>query len=235
MLRICSDSPIVLSSGFALEIPKLRESIASTNTRFVELKRRTEAMALNIFETIDFRMLSGLVGGTLITAIAAQIDGLMKNPNIDGYPDLADVSKKTFLKDFLEWEKNDFRKFIKYPHGGIEIKNTFGTKKSNVVLHPLSKRMGKINGKPDWKAHHRYTNQLLAVMSDFVGGCPQIIAVLYSDQLQETDWAEKQNPKKGSAMTSFSVIKTSGWLKLRSGLRICRDDAEYFKYFGFSP
>jgi hypothetical protein len=31
-------------------------------------------------------------------------------------------------------EEHDFSKFIKYPYGGIEIKNTFGTKKPKTAL-----------------------------------------------------------------------------------------------------
>lgn len=232
MLHICDSSPIVLTSGSQLEIEILANSINSVNAQLRDLEKRSEAMALNIFKAIDFRMLSGLLGESLVTTLAVQNPHLKRNPNIDGYPDLMDISQSKFLDDTLVWEKNDFGRFIKYPYGGIEIKNTFGTKKSKSVLHPGDKRITKINNKPDWKAHHKYTNHLLALLSDFIDGCPQIVAALYSDQLLESDWTDKQNPKKNSTMTSFSVIKPSGWLKLLSGLKVCRGEPEYLKYFG---
>ena len=112
------------------------------------------------------------------------------------------------------------------------MKNTFGTKGSKVSLQPGKPRITKINKKLEWKAHHRYTNNLLALASDFVDGCPQIVAVMYADNLEEQDWGEKQEPKEGSTMTSFSVIKRSGWEKLLSGIRICRNDVEYLDFFG---
>jgi len=232
MLKICNDRPINLSSGFVLDMDSLLNSVNTVNNKFKTLESRTEEMALNIFDAIDFRMLSGLVGETLVSELSNEISGLYKNPNMDGYPDLLDVSRNNYHSDYEKWEKNDLSKFIKFPYGGIEVKNTFGTKKSGVTLHPGNSRITKINKKPAWKAHHRYTNNLLALLSDFIDGCPQIVAVMYSDNLKEEDWAEKQNPKKESTMTSFSELKRPGWEKLLSGIRICRDDAKYLDFFG---
>lgn len=226
------DFLIELPSGFIVDVESILASVKNTNKKFRRLKRRTEEMDLNIFNIVDFRMLSGLVGETLISDLAEKIDELEKNPNIDGYPDLVDVSNPRYHSDFVKWRKRDMKKFIKYPHGGIEVKNTFGTKKQNSDLLPGHRRITGINNKPDWKAHHRYTNRLLALFSDFIDECPQIVAVMYSDRLREVDWKEKQNPKEGSTMTSFSVIEKSGWLKLKAGLLICNKQQEYKDYFG---
>lgn len=208
------------------------DSIESVNRKFVSLGESTEEIAFNVFEVIDFRMLSGLIGEALVSDLSHSIEQLLGNPNMDGYPDLLDVSKKAYLDDFTNWKETDNSQFIKYPYGGIEIKNTFGTKKSGSTLLSGDTRIDRINKKLDWKAHHRTTNNLLAAFSDFVDGKPQIVAVMYSDELTEDDWAEKQNPKEGSTMTSFSVIKSSGWLKLKNGIRICNDDPKYRSFFG---
>ncbi len=233
-LLILDESPIVLSSGFELSTREIASAINLVNKKFYDLEKQTEAMAFNIFEVIDFRMLSGLVGETLVSALSTTSDSLRRNPNIDGYPDLLDVSKKEFLEDYTKWSSSDARKFIKYPHGGIEIKNTFGTKKAGADLDQGESRIEMINKKLDWKAHHKYTNNLLALLSDFVEGRPQIIAAFYTDKLVEFDWADKQNPKEGSTMTSFSVIKSSGNLKLRKGLKVCLNDPRYLTYFGLN-
>lgn len=202
------------------------------NGKIRQLKENTEKMDLNIFDVIDFRMVSGLIGEALATEISNSDLGFEKNPNIDGYPDLMNASKPIYRNDINKWKTEDFRQFIKFPYGGIEVKNTFGTKKSGVFLLPGQTRIGKINNKLDWKAHHVYTNNLLGLYSDFLDGLPQIVAVMYSDKLTVSDWKEKQNPRGDSTMTSFSVIEMSGWYKLKSGVKFCRNDSSYLKFFG---
>ena len=232
MFYIASKSAIQLNSGFKLEVEILKNAVEHVNSQFSDLEERTEKMALNIFEVIDFRMLSGLLGETLVSTLSNDVRSLRKNPNIDGYPDLIDVSQPKFEQDSDRWVARDLSKFIKYPHSGIEVKNTFGVKKPGVGLLPGQNRISKINKKPDWKAHHTYTNNLLALFSDFINGCPQIVAVMYSDQLSTSDWKEKQNPKKNSTMTSFSNIEPSGWQKLKSNLILCRSEEPYLNFFG---
>ncbi len=225
------DSPIVIQSGFELSIELIIQSVLAVNKKFVSLSKNTSKIAFNVFEVVDFRMLSGLLGEALVSDLSTRVDALLRNPNIDGYPDLVDVSQRKFREDFEKWKEFESNKFIKYPYGGIEIKNTFGTKKSGVHLLPGDNRINKINNKLDWKAHHRTTNNLLGIFSDFVNRCPQIIAVMYCDKLEESDWAEKQNPKEGSTMTSFSVIKSSGWVKLKKGIKFCIDEPNYINFF----
>ncbi|MBA7501608.1 hypothetical protein ES706_00181 [subsurface metagenome] len=225
-------SPIILADGFALEVEIIAQSVERVNNKFRQLKLKTEKMALNVFEIIDFRMISGLIGETLVSDISDNHAGLERNPNIDGYPDLLNASKPKYRLDIERWKAGNLKAFVKYPYGGIEVKNTFGTKKAKTNLAQGQTRLGKINNKLDWKAHHTYTNNLLALFSDFIDGCPQIVAVMFSDSLSESDWKEKQNPRENSTMTSFSVIEPSGWEKLRSGMRLCRDDPRYLSFFG---
>jgi len=132
---------IRLESGYTLSIERILKAMLRTNRKFAELKSKTEEMEINIFEAIDFRMLSGLVGETLVTELSSEFSGLEKNPNIDGYPDLVDVSKAHFRSDFDQWRANNQGRFIKYPHSGIEVKNTFGTKKAKAELLPGQQRI----------------------------------------------------------------------------------------------
>jgi len=231
-LKVINRDPIVLTDGFNIEIDAIKTAIDNVNEKFRILKLKTVSMSLNIFEIIDFRMVSGLIGEALAVEFCKVSKHFIKNPNIDGYPDLLNISKPEYLAKVEEWKRNDLRQFIKYPYSGIEIKNTFGTKKANTVILPGQSRLGKINKKLEWKAHHVYTNNLLAIFSDYVEGVPQIIAAMYSDNLLESDWSEKQNPKEGSAMTSFSVIEKTGWAKLKAGIKICRDDSAYLLFLG---
>ena len=99
------------------------------NSKLIELGNKTEALALNIFEVIDFRMLSGMIGEMLVAELANANPNIRKNPNIDGYPDLVNVSTSKYLEDFEEWKNSDLAKFIKYPYGGLEIKTHLGRKR----------------------------------------------------------------------------------------------------------
>jgi hypothetical protein len=232
MLKVINDDAIHLASGLQITSSLLQSAVSSTNEQLRDLQRRTSALTIDAFSVIDFRMLSGLVGEMLVARMSIMCPFLEKNPNIDGYPDLVDVSTKDFSRDFHKWKKSTLGAFVRYPHGGIEVKNTFGTKKSGSELLPGQARIQRITSKPDWKAHHGYTNNLLALFSDYVDRCPQIVAAMYADNLSTDDWTKKQNPKAGSTMTSFTVIKRSGWNKLRAGLRLCLDDSRYLAFFG---
>ena len=231
MLKIRSKFNYLLTEGVAIETEEVLEAIDMVNSKLDELGNQTEALALNIFKVIDFRMLSGMVGEMLVDQLSKANPDLEKNPNIDGYPDLVNVSTSKYLEDFQEWKNSDLSKFIKYPYGGLEIKNTFGTKKSGTSLLNSERRISKVNRKPDWKAHHGYTNNLLALFSDFDKGIPKIVSALYADDLNEDDWTIKQNPAQDSTMTSFCVIKRSGWDKIRKNVLICETDVDYENYF----
>lgn len=230
-LKIINTDPLCLDKNFLLDINFILQSVNRVNKKFQTLMSKTNDMELNIFEVLDFRTISGLIGETLVDDMSKNHSMLEKNPNIDGYPDLLNISESNYQTEVDEWKTNDLSKFIKYPHGGIEVKNTFGTKKQNVDLTSNQTRIKKINKKLEWKAHHNYTNNLLALFSDYIDNCPQIAAVMFSDKLTIHDWNEKQNPTKNSTMTSFTVTKSSGYEKLISEIKLCVDKKEYLSFF----
>jgi len=189
-------------------------------------------MALDVFEIIDFRMISGLIGELFAVEVAKAVPWLKKNPNIDGYPDLLNLSTPDARKEFENGLNGRIDLFIDFKYGGYEVKNTFGTKKAGSDLQYGSSRIGKINKKLDWKAHHQKTNNLIGLHSDFDNGKPQIFALSFSSRLGMCDWKEKQQPKEGSTMTSFSVIESSGWSKMRDGIRICSSYKPFLDFYG---
>jgi hypothetical protein len=225
--KTIDDSPINLSD-FELSSETLLKAIELTNQKFEILSNKTKEMHLDVFDVIDFRVLSGMVGETLVGEIAAQTDSLKKNPNLDGYPDLVQTSTSEMKKYFEECHESDF---IKYKFGGIEVKNTFGTKKSGSFIIQGDSRIEQINKKLDWKAHHQFTNNLLAIFSDYYNGLPRISAVCYNDNLTESDWSAVQRPKAGSAMTSFSCITSEGYKKIKNAVKICNNDKRYLNFF----
>jgi len=206
---------------------ELLAALERANEKYEMLHQRTRGMSVDVFKVLDFRVLSGMVGETYANELAASCGKFVKNPNIDGYPDLVQVPTDELKAYCRKCGPSDF---IKYKYGGIEVKNTFGSKKANTVLLNGEQRLGYINNKLDWKAHHRTTNNLIALLSDYIGDVPVIVALFYSDELTEDDWMVKQQPKDGSAMTSFSAVTSSGFLKLKKGVRLCIDDSKYREF-----
>lgn len=225
--KIIDDSPISISH-FDLHVKTLLKAIKSTNDKFEFLSSKTSAMHLDVFDVIDFRVLSGLVGETFITELSKICPELNKNPNIDGYPDLCQVATSEMISYFNKCTDKDF---IKYKYGGIEVKNTFGTKKAGSFIIQGDSRIEYINSKLDWKAHHQQTNNLIALYADYFNKLPKIVALFYCDTLTTKDWSGIQKPKAGSAMTSFSCITSEGYKKIISNMKICIDDPKFLNYF----
>ena len=106
--------------------------------------------------------------------------------------------------------------FLHYSDGGLEVKNTFGSKRTGMDLMPRHTRQGSINRRLVWKAHHRLTNYLIALQSDYLDRVPQIVRCFFSHTLSKDDWRKKAQPKEGSTMTSFTELYASGYKKLSS-------------------
>ena len=128
--RIIDNNPIRLSH-FELEITDLLQTLQITNEKFNQIQDKTRHMHLDVFSIIDFRVLSGLLGETFATELSRKHQYLRKNPNIDGYPDLLQVANMEMTDYYSKCVSKDF---IKYKYGGVEIKNTFGVKKSGSYL-----------------------------------------------------------------------------------------------------
>ena len=214
-LHICSQTSLPLQSG-SISIGVFVKAATNVNERLRAATASTGKVKLDLYEIIDLRMLSGLMGEMFSAEVCRLDSRLMKNPNIDGYPDLCDVS---MLGQRESVPKLSLEKFLAYEHGCFEVKNTFGVKKSNTHIVARASRIQRIQKKLIWKAHHRETNNLFAIHSDYVNGIPQVVAGFYSDSLTEDDWTVKQQPKDGSTMTSFCQTTTSAFEKLKAGLK----------------
>lgn len=166
----------------------------------------TYSRLLDFYEIIDMRMLSGLIGEMFVDQLARREPDLEKNPNLDGYPDLCDTSAIV--------DRIPAAAYLHFTDGGLEVKNTFGSKRSGTDIAPRHTRRDHINRRLTWKAHHRSTNYLLALQSDYLDKVPQIVRGFFSDTLAEDDWSHKAQPKKGSAMTSFCQTQASAYTKL---------------------
>ena len=220
-------SPTPISqSDLEIDVSTLLQSVKSVNQKLIDLNMNLKGV--NLFEITDFRVLSGVVGELLAEDLASENEDFEKNPNLNGYPDILNLKSKDSKSYFRKCSQSDF---LKYKFGGFEVKNSFGSKKSVSSLLNNESRIGNINKKIDWKAHHRETNNLIALYSDFVDGNPMIVAVFYSNNLSEEDWRKVSIPKGNSAMTSFTTLTSEGYIKLKSGIKFCLNSDKYLSFF----
>ena len=211
------------------------------NTALKELSDTTMRFDINIFETLGMRNLSGMIGEYFARSVMRISNGkLESNLHQDGYPDLllVDTQRKKSYFETLYTEKDgkrypiDKEHFSPFKYGGIEVKATCGsTPPASRVPKPLigEQRVSLINSF-DWKAHHRTTNHLLAVLWDFIDGLPTYVAAFYQDNLKIEDWGEIVQPKEGGGRTtSVSIMNTQGISKMCRNWVAVLNDEDYIE------
>lgn len=217
------------------------DAINYANNALLKLNEVTQEFDINIFETLGMRNLSGMVGEYFARSIMRLSNGrLQSNLHQDGYPDLLltdTQEKKDYFKTLYTIEngkKYPISKevFSPYKYGGIEIKATCGsTPPANLVPKPLvgEQRVALVNSF-DWKAHHRTTNHLLAILWDFINGNPTIVACFFQDNLKIEDWGRIVQPHEGGGRTtSVSIMQKSGIKKMCEGWIAVLDNPQYIE------
>src|SRR5699024_5454947 len=127
MYKIINDTHISLSH-LSVSMDEVLAAIESTNNKLRSIADSTREMSLDIFKILDLRTLSGTVGETFVGEMSIICPKLKKNPSIDGYPDLVQCSTPEMVSYFDEYASQDSKEPFRY--GGIEIKDTFGYKKT---------------------------------------------------------------------------------------------------------
>lgn len=215
------------------------DAINYANNALLKLNEVTQEFDINIFETLGMRNLSGMVGEYFARSIMRISNGkLESNLHQDGYPDLllTDTPKKKEYFQSLYTVENGKKypvskdAFSPYKYGGIEIKATCGsTPSASIVPKPLvGEQRVLLVSSFDWKAHHRTTNHLLAILWDFIDGNPTIVACFYQDNLEIEDWGRIVQPREGGGRTtSVSIMQKSGIKKMCEGWVAVLDDPQY--------
>lgn len=217
------------------------EAMNYANTALKELSDTTMRFDINIFETLGMRNLSGMIGEYFARSVMKISNGKMEsNLHQDGYPDLllVDTPQKKAYFDTLYTESNgkrypiDKEHFSPFLYGGIEVKATCGsTPPASNVPKPLigEQRVNLVNSF-DWKAHHRTTNHLLAVLWDFIDGLPTYVAAFYQDNLEIEDWGKIVQPREdGGRTTSVSIMNTRGVKKMCHNWVAVLNDNDYIE------
>ncbi len=235
--RIDFNGEIVLTQNEVLEAIRL------TNDAIRKLHEQTSTEQINIFEILGMRNLSGVVGEYFGRCIVSAANGkLHSNLHQDGYPDLILINtpeKKAYFQT-LYTEKNGKKypnsksKFSPFLYGGIEVKATCGC-----VPPATESRAKPIIGEQrieniksfDWKAHHRATNHLLALLWDFIDEIPTVVACFYRSDLTVQDWGKIVQPKpEGGKTTSVSVMPPRGVKRMCEGWVAVLDNPIYTRH-----
>lgn len=219
-IKIDYNGVVILSANEVLE------AIYSANEALKKLNETTMEFDINIFEILGMRNLSGMVGEYFARCVMKVSKGkLQSNLHQDGYPDLllTDTKAKRNYFDSLYTVDNGRKYpiskevFSPYKFGGIEVKATCGsTPPASKVAKPLigEQRIRLLNSF-DWKAHHRDTNHLLAILWDFIDCNPTIVGCFFQNSLTQDDWGEIVQPKKdGGRTTSVSIMNSYGIKKM---------------------
>lgn len=234
---------VEINNNIILTNKNIVNAINFCNIAIRKLYEQTKEFDINIFEILGMRNLSGMVGEYFAKSVQKFSEGnLHSNLHQDGYPDLllidTEDKKQYFNTLFFEKDKKIYPKdkslFSPYKYGGIEIKATCGsTPSASHVAKPAigDQRIHLVN-KFDWKAHHRETNNLLAVFWDFMDEVPTIVACFYRNDLIEDDWGKIVQPKEGSGRTtSVSIMNSNGVKKMCNGWIAFINDDEYIDVF----
>ncbi|MCM1023987.1 MAG: hypothetical protein NC395_08030 [Prevotella sp.] len=189
------------------------------------------------------RNLSGAVGEYFAKSVQKfSQNGLQSNLHQDGYPDLllTNTSKRLehFKKLYTEVNGKKYPKdkasFSPFLYGGIEVKATCGNISSSAKTpKPLigEQRIARVTSF-DWKAHHRETNNLLAIFWDFIDEVPTVAACFYKNDLTVDDWGKIALPKEnGGRTTSVSIMRSNGVSKMCAGWLAVIKRREYIDAF----
>jgi hypothetical protein len=237
---INANHKVTIDDNDILDGTQVVDAICFANEALRRLDRETRNFDINIFEALGLRNLSALVGEYFAKSVERNSEGkLTSNLHQDGYPDLllVDTEEKYGYFESLymveDSRKYPYRKqdFSPFKYGGIEIKATCGSTPTatEAVPKPLigQQRIRLLNGF-DWKAHHRETNNLLAIMWDFILEVPTIVACFYRNDLSENDWGRIVQPREGGGRTTSVSIMTSGGVsKMCKGWITVIDDNLY--------
>jgi len=221
----------------------LLKAINFCNEAIQALDAQTRQFDINIFEVLGMRNLSGMVGEYFAKSVQRFANnGLQSNLHQDGYPDLLLTNTPERLAYFNTlYTEVDGKKYPKdkalfspFLYGGVEVKSTCGsTPPASKTPKPLigEQRIAIVNSF-DWKAHHRETNNLLAIFWDFINEVPTVAACFYRNDLVINDWGKIVQPKEnGGRTTSVSIMNSDGISKMCGGWLAVIDRPEYINAF----
>lgn len=192
-----------IACGFSVSGENVAESAVVTTAQL-------EALPFTLFQSIDLKSLSGMVGALFASNLAKEV-GAIVNPIEKGHPDILPKSAATATEQQLR----------NYPQG-LEIKCTVGNVAKGSNLLPGESRINVLAG-ITWQAHHREVTGFLGLVIDFAGTerdgkrFPMITAAFHSNELVVDDWGaisgtEGRNTKVTGLLSTGKGKLGGGWI-----------------------
>jgi len=209
-----------VTSGFTVTGSDVGESAMLTAAQL-------EALPFTLFQSIDLKSLSGMVGALFASNLAKKA-GAMVNPIEKGHPDILPISAAGAAE----------QKLRNYPQG-LEIKCTVGNVSKGSNLQPGQERISCLTG-ITWQAHHREVTGFVGLVIDFAGAerggkrYPIITAAYFSNELVTEDWGAISGTTGRN--TKVTGLRSTGKGNLAAGCIISlREDAYDHKYRKLLP
>lgn len=192
-----------IKNGFEVNTDNILTAALETNDLLTKLP-------ISLFNTIDYKTTSTLVGRIFCESLASKIQSAIVNPIEKGHPDIIPLSGKNATESQLR----------NYPVG-LEVKCTIGNIRPGVNLRAGSRRLDYLTG-ITWQAHHQEVKQLLGLTWDFVNNIekdsylfPAITAAFYTPSLNIDDWGMISGTTGRN--TKVCGMKASGRKKMSLG------------------
>jgi hypothetical protein len=212
------------SVAWALDSHLVEKATRKANLAIELIDDLATSNEIPVFGFLGLRNLSSFVGEIFAREVFQLLDDKLRpNPNQDGYPDLLayTLEGKSYIEERERRGETTVKKFWSpYPFGGIEVKATCGNVESASVKSKPKIGDSRIPSlvSAEWKAHHRETNNLLAIYWDFLDGIPTVLAAFYRNDLTMNDWGNVVKPKDGGGRTtSVSIMNRTGVKRMGGG------------------
>lgn len=145
---------------------------------------------------IPLRNISGGVGESFTKMLVERDSGtsMIVNPHEDGYPDILPL-----VKESRDWIQTPTRK--DFTQGGFDVKSKYVDNASKIDVGAAS--------------HHIKTKSIFNIIWAFEEKSPFIVAICYTNKLDESDWGTPAKVNLSSKTTPSCSLKKSGKIKLR--------------------
>ncbi|MCK5877115.1 MAG: helix-turn-helix transcriptional regulator [Candidatus Marithrix sp.] len=194
-----------INCGFHIDTADIVYSALITSIQLEELP-------FTLFDNIDLKSLSGIVGAFFINNLANKTNAII-NPIEKGHPDIIPAHGK-----------NATEKQLRNFPAGLEVKCTVGNLKKDSFSKVGQKRL-QILSSLTWQSHHREVASLMGLVIDFSGNIindkkyPIITGIFYSNQLNMDDWGKisgitGRNTKVTGMLISGKEKMGKGWVIL---------------------
>ncbi|MDY7003854.1 MAG: helix-turn-helix transcriptional regulator [Cyanobacteriota bacterium] len=212
------------NKGETFTSEEVEKAAILTNTTVITLAMIfQQVVGISLFEVIDKKQTGAFIGAIFVSNFANISSHLALNPSQTGHPDLI---PKEYLNNssVINWDQ--------FPHGGVEVKTSCGNLKTGVTnnLPVGDARISFLTGL-DWKGHHQYINNLLALFWDYFEGIPTIMSAFYSNKLVPDDFSNTIPKAGGGRTTSVCVTKKTARNKLINNWVLLPDLPVYIQFF----